>query len=83
MSALETWHSIIDAEAAFHDEHGHPPKKLKLPVRLAYQLAKLPRDQFELSELIAKEGIDVIEEKGLLGVSVEIMRDGSTQFSFE
>ncbi len=84
MNPIELWHSIIDAEAAYEAEHGNPPKKLKLPVQLAYDLAKLGHEQLgELWGRVMKSGIVVFEEEGLLGVSVEIVRDASTQFSFE
>jgi hypothetical protein len=84
MEPIELWHAIIDAEAAFHSEHGSPPTVLKLPILLAYDLAKLRRDVMgDLADRVMRDGVKVYEEHGLLGVKVELVRDGSTQFRFE
>lgn len=84
MEPLELWYAIIDAEATFHNEHGEPPQILHLPVLLAYDLAKLRHDVMgELADQVMRQGIKVYEENGLLGVSVKLLRDGSTDFRFE
>jgi hypothetical protein len=79
---IELWHDIIDAEAEYADEHGHPPGVLKLPVSQAYDLAKLRRNEFPLSERIMRDGIQVIEEEGLLNISVKLVVDAH-EFAFE
>lgn len=80
---IELWHAIIEAEAAFEIEHGHPPKLLELPVLQAYDLAKLRRQDFgPLSERVMREGIKVFEREGLLGVPV-ILVPGGVEFEFK
>lgn len=83
VAPIELWHSIIDAEAEYHNEHGHPPHVLKLPVLQAYDLAKLRRSDFgDLAEKVMKEGIKVFEENGLLGIPVTLV-PGAGEFEFE
>jgi len=73
---LKVLHAIIDAEARYASERGEPPKLLKLPVLLAYDLAKLGREHMgELSGKILKDGVRVLEQEGLLGMKVKIVRD--------
>lgn len=80
----EALHAIIDAEAAFFQEHGCPPKVMKLPVLMAYDLAKCGYDDLgDLSGRIFKEGITVLEREGLHGMKVEIVRDGNATLQFE
>jgi hypothetical protein len=43
-NGLAVLYSIIDGEAGYVSEHGEPPRVLKLPVLLAYNLAKLGRE---------------------------------------
>lgn len=80
---LTLWHSIIDAEAEYHNQHGHPARVLKLPVLQAYDLAKLGRKDFgPLSERVMREGIRVFEQEGLLGIPVTLIPGGG-DFVFE
>jgi hypothetical protein len=41
MGPIDLWHAIIDPEAEYRSEHGHPAHVLKLPILQAYDLAKL------------------------------------------
>jgi hypothetical protein len=80
---LKLWHAIIDAEAEYLNEHGHPPTVLKLPVLQAYELAKLPTEQFgPLSEKVMQHGVKVFEKEGLLGIPVQLVA-GAQEFIFE
>jgi hypothetical protein len=80
---IALWHSIIDAEAEYENEHGHPPTLLKLPVLQAYDLAKLSRKEFgPLAERVMLEGIKVFEKEGLLKIPVELVHD-EAEFVFE
>lgn len=84
MDPVELLNSLIDAEADYEAEQGHPPEKLKLSVRDAYTLAKLPRDRLgDLAGRVMKEGITVFEQEYFLGVPVEIVRTASAVSSFE
>jgi hypothetical protein len=83
MEPIDLWHSIIDAEAKFHNEHGKPPKVLILPILQAYDLRKLGRNEFPYSELLAKEGIRALEKGKILGgIKVKLVTDKDT-FAFE
>src|SRR6266446_10187143 len=77
-NGLNVLHRIIDKEAAFFSEHGKPPRSLRLPVSLAYELAKLGRDHLgELSAKIIHKGITALQEEGLLGMSVILDKDAT------
>jgi hypothetical protein len=74
---LKLLHRIIDREAEYFEAHGRPPQRLILPVRLAYDIAKLGREHLgELSGLILKEGVQVLEREKLLGMEVKLVRAG-------
>ncbi len=80
----ETLHQIIDQEAAFFQQNGLPPRKIKLPVLMAYELAKCGREDLgELSGRIFKDGINVLEKEGFHGMNVEIVRDRNAVLQFE
>jgi hypothetical protein len=82
-SGLAVLHRIIDAQARWDSEHGSPPRLLKLPVPWAYDLAKLGRDHLgDLSERMAKGGVRALEQEGLLGMRVELVR-GAKDLEFE
>ncbi len=56
---------IIDHEADFFDKHGKPPSKMKLPVLMAYDLAKCGRNDLgDISGRVFKDGITVFEKAG-------------------
>lgn len=75
---------IIDKEAEFFQEHGAAPRKMKLPVLMAYDLAKCGREELgELAGRNFKDGIDVLEKEGFHGMRVEIMRSREAQLQFE
>jgi hypothetical protein len=75
-NGLQVLHQIIDTEADYFAHHGSPPQLLKLPVRLAFDLAKLgPEHLGDLAGKILHRGIQVLEEEGLLGMKVQIVRD--------
>jgi hypothetical protein len=83
VTPIALWHSIIDAEAEYVSEHGHPPALLKLPVLQAYDLAKLSRNEFgPLSERVMLEGIKVFEKEGLLKIPVKLVHN-EAEFVFE
>lgn len=83
-TGTETLHLIIDAEAEYFREHGTPPKVLKLPVLMAYDLAKFgSNDLGELSGRIFRDGISVLEAEGFHGMSVEIVRDRNATLQLE
>lgn len=77
-------HRIIDEEATFFQQHGTAPRKIKLPVLMAYDLAKCGRDDLgDLSGRVFKDGITVFEREGFHGMSVEIVRDRDATLKFE
>ncbi len=85
LAPIELWHAIIDAEADYVNQHGHPASVLKLPVLQAYDLAKLRRNEIgPLAERVMREGIKVFEKEGLpgLGIPVKLINDAS-EFIFE
>lgn len=80
---LDLWHAILDTEAEYLSQHGHPPRVLKLPVLQAFDLAKLRRDELgPVAERVMGEGIKVFEEVGLLGIPVKLVYD-VPEFIFE
>ena len=83
-TGTETLHQIIDAEADFFGQHGVPPTLLKLPVSMAYDLAKCRyNDLGELSGRIFRAGITVLENEGFHGMRVEIVRDRNATLQLE
>jgi len=83
-SGREVLHQIIDQEADFFQQHGKSPRKMKLPVLMAYDLAKCGRDELgDISGRIFKDGITVFENEGFHGMSVEIIRDRNAALAFE
>jgi hypothetical protein len=83
MEPRELWHAIIDAEAEYEQQHGHPPTLLKLPRVQARELAKLrANDLGELAGRVMTDGIEVFEEAGLLGIPVKLM-PGDAHYAFE
>lgn len=80
----ETLHHIIDKEAEFFEQNGAPPRKIKLPVLMAYDLAKCGgEDLGDLSGRVFKDGIDVFEKEGFHGMQVEIVRKHDAELAFE
>lgn len=83
-SGREILDRIIDEEAAFFQQHGKPPRKIKLPVLMAYDLAKCGRDELgDLSGRVFKDGITAFEKEGFHGMDVEIVRDRNAALQFE
>jgi len=83
-SGREILDTIIDQEATFFQQHGKPPRKLKLPVLMAYDLAKCGRNELgDLSGRVFKDGISVFEKEGFHGMNVEIIRDRNASLEFE
>ena len=83
-SGTEVLHQIIDQEAGFFQQHGKPPQKMKLPVLMAYDLAKCGRDELgDLSGRVFKDGITVFEKEGFHGMKVEIVRDRNAMLQLE
>jgi hypothetical protein len=80
----EVLDQIIDREAEFFEQHGKPPRKIKLPVLMAYDLAKCGRDQLgDVAGRVFKDGIDVFEREGIHGIDVEIIRSPSASLELE
>jgi len=80
----EALHALIDAEAEWAAANGKEPTKLRLPVRMAYDLAKCGRDDMgEMSARVFKEGIVVFEQEGLHGLNVQIIRRPDANLEFE
>ncbi|MBI3464358.1 MAG: hypothetical protein HY000_15075 [Planctomycetes bacterium] len=80
----ETLRQIVDKEAEFFEKHGRPPRKVKLPVLMAYDLAKCGRDDLgEISGRIFKDGIFALEKDGFHGMAVEIVRDRNAALELE
>ncbi len=80
----ETLNQIIDKEAEFFKEKGEAPHKIRLPVLMAYDLAKCGRQELgELAGRIFKDGIAVLEKEGFHGMNVEIIRDRDAKLQFE
>ncbi len=83
-TGLDTLTEIIDKEAEFFQQYGRAPKKAKLPVLMAYDLAKCGRQELgDVAGRIFKEGIDVLEKEGFHGMSVEIVRKPDAVLEFE
>ena len=83
-SGREMLNQIIDQEAAYFQQHGRPPRKMKLPVLMAYDLAKCGRNEVgDLSGRVFKDGITVFEQEGFHGMRVEIIRDRNATLEFE
>ncbi len=83
-SGREVLNQIIDREAAFFEQYGKPPRQMKLPVLMAYDLAKCGRNEVgDLSGKVFKDGITVFEKEGFHGMSVEIVRDRNAALEFE
>src|SRR5713101_923870 len=83
-SGREVLDQIIDQEANYFQQHGKPPRKMKLPVLMAYDLAKCGRDEIgDLSGRVFKDGITAFEKEGIHGMSVEIVRDRHATLQFE
>jgi hypothetical protein len=80
----ETLNQIIDKEAAFFEQHGESPRNMKLPVLMAYDLAKCGREELgELAGRIFKDGIAVLEREGFHGMKVQIVRTRDATLEFE
>jgi hypothetical protein len=83
-TGLDTLNQIIDQEAEFFQKHGVAPRKMKLPVLMAYDLAKCGRGELgEVAGRIFKDGIGVLEKEGFHGMSVEIVRNRDAELQFE
>ncbi|HZK82597.1 MAG TPA: hypothetical protein VFC46_16050 [Humisphaera sp.] len=83
-SGRQVLDEIIDREAEFFEQHGTAPRKMRLPVLMAYDLAKCGREELgEISGRVFKDGINVFEKEGLHGMKVEILRDRSATLQFE
>jgi hypothetical protein len=80
----EVLDQIIDKEAEFFNQHGEPPHKMKLPVLMAYDLAKCGRDELgEIAGRIFRDGIVVLEREGFHGMNVEIVRKRDAALELE
>ena len=65
-------------------KHGEAPRKMKLPVLMAYDLAKCGREELgEMAGRIFKDGIVVLEKEGFHGMNVEIVRNRDAALQFE
>jgi hypothetical protein len=83
-SGREALNQIIDREAEFFQQHGTAPRKMRLPVLLAYDLAKCGREELgDISGRVFKDGITVFEREGFHGMNVEIVRDRNAALEFE
>ena len=83
-SGREMLNQIIDQEAAFFQQNGRAPRKMKLPVLMAYDLAKCGRNEVgDLIGKVFKDGITVFEKEGFHGMSVEIVRDRNAVLELE
>jgi hypothetical protein len=83
-SGRQVLDQIIDREAELFEQYGTPPRKMKLPVLMAYDLAKCGREELgDLSGRVFKDGIGVFEKEGLHGMKVEILRDRNAALQFE
>ena len=80
----ETLDQIIDKEAEYFEKHGEAPRKMKLPVLMAYDLAKCGRDELgDMAGRIFTDGITVLEKEGFHGMNVEISRSRDATLQFE
>lgn len=83
-SGREVLDQIIDREAHFFELRGQPPRKIKLPILMAYDLAKCGRNELgDLSGKVFKDGISVFEDEGFHGMRVEIVRDRNAVLELE
>ncbi len=84
LTGREVLNQIIDREAEFFQQNGCVPRKIKLPVMMAYDLAKCSRNEIgDLSGEVFMDGIKVFEEKGFHGMKVEIIRDVNSALELE
>lgn len=78
------YEQVVDAVAAFDAREGHRPKLIQLPVLMAYDVLKagLARASAADASLYTR-GVVRLEEQGLLGARVEIVRrrDATLQLS--
>ena len=72
---------IIDAVASYYSENGRPPRVLRLPVKLAYNLAKAEHSR--ISDKIMQEGLTVLEREGLMGLQIIFITDDIDEFFLE
>lgn len=80
----DTLDEIIDKEAEFFQQKGTAPHKMRLPVLMAYDLAKCGRDELgELAGRVFKDGITVFEKEGFHGMAVEIVRQRDAALQLE
>lgn len=83
-SGREVLDQIIDEEARFYEKNDMPPRKMKLPVLMAYDLSKCGRNEIgDLSGRVFMEGIVVFEKEGFHGMKVEIVRDRNAVLELE
>ena len=83
-SGREMLNQSIDQEANFFQQHGKPPRKMKHPVLMAYDLSKCgPNEVGDLSGRVFMDGITVFEKEGFHGMTVEIIRDRNATLEFE
>ena len=76
LSGREALDYIIDKQTEFISTHHKPPTSMRLPLLLAYDLAKLrSSDIGDLSQRVFREGVKVFEKVGLLGMKVKIEND--------
>ena len=84
MTGQETLSNIIDEVTNFVQQHGKQPEKIKLPMLMAYNLAKCTRDELgELSTQIVRGGIGILATEGLYGMKVEIVPDNKAKLELE
>jgi hypothetical protein len=80
----EVLDTIIDAEASFFRAQRRAPNKIKIPVLMAYDLAKCGRNELgDLSGRVFKDGITAFEKEGFHGMAVEIVRDTNATLQLE
>ena len=70
-NARDVLYKIIDREEEFFRQHHRSPRKVKLPVLMAYELAKCGRDELgDVGGRVFKDGIAAFEETGFHGMQV-------------
>lgn len=80
----ETLERIIDEEAAFFQKHGRAPRKLRLPILMAYDLSKCSRELLgDAAARVFLDGVVAFEKQGFHGMTVEIIRDRNAALEFE
>jgi hypothetical protein len=82
--AQAAWDALVEAKAAFERNEGKPAHLLRLPVLVAWRLVPRLFQEPGFAPDGTLHGIEEIEQRGLMGLRVELVRgDLAARPSFE